>query len=548
MTLRVALCYPNRPAVGRTNLGFNIVRELLGTLGQPLDLEERFVGRQRRDQRPLAQFDLIACSIPFEGDYPRLVEWLVANDVEPRATRRPDGPLLLIGGMAPTLNPEPLGLIADLIAIGEAEPLLPELTATIGPLLRARARRDQVLAAAAEVDGIYVPEQLRFEFAADGRIVDIASAHPGVALPLVHRRWNADLDQRPGSAPVIADDEIFAGCAVVEATRGCLWGCRFCAAGFVQRPFRQRRLEALWPDVERGLALRRRVGLIGADLGDLDGLPMLVERIHAAGGTMTPSALRATAVDAALAQALAATGKKLATLAPEAGSDRLRRLINKPISDDQLLSAVDALASAGIENIRLYFLIGLPTEDNDDVAAIAALGLRVRAQLMQRGRVRGRVGGVTLSVTPFVPKPATPFQWEPFCDVAALRHKHAQLRQACAGVDNLELKVEPLPATVEQAVLARADRRVGDLLIAAAEQKRPLRQLFDDNPLISGPALAGFSEHALLPWQQVDHGVGRDFLWRERERALAGKITPPCDLQRCNACALECGRRHRTSG
>lgn len=547
MTLRVALCYPNRPAVGRSNLGFNIVRELLGTLGQPLVIEERFVGRQRRDQRPLSQFELIVCSIPFEGDYPRLVEWLVANDVEPRATRRPDGPLLLIGGMAPTLNPEPLALIADLIAIGDAEPLLPELTSTIGPLLRARARRDQVLAAASEVAGVYLPELLRFEFGANGRIDGIASAQPGTALPLVQRRWNPDLDLRPGTAPVIADDEIFAGCAVVEATRGCLWGCRFCAAGFVQRPFRQRRLQSLWPDVERGLALRRRVGLIGADLGDLSELHALVERIHAAGGTMAPSALRASAVDATLARALAASGKKLATLAPEAGSDRLRRLINKPVSDDQLLAAVDALASAGIESVRLYFLIGLPTETDDDVAAIAALGQRVRERLMQHGQLRGRVGGVTLSVTPFVPKPATPFQWEPFCDLATLRAKVQLLKHACSGLANFEIKVEPLAATVEQAVLARADRRVGELLIAAAEQQRPLRQLLDDNPAISGPALAGFAEGALLPWQQVDHGVGRDFLWRERQRALAGRITPPCDLERCNACALKCGLRFGTS-
>ncbi|MBN2358713.1 MAG: radical SAM protein [Deltaproteobacteria bacterium] len=546
MTLRVALCYPNRPAVGRANLGLAIVRDLLATLGQPLAIEERYAGGPRRAQRPLDHFDLIVCSVPFEGDYPRLIELLVAGGVEPLAARRPDGPSVLVGGMAPTLNPEPLALIADLIAIGEAEELLPELTATIGPLLRARARRDEMLSAAAEVSGVYVPDRLRFEYDAAGRIAGIGGAQPGRELPRVARRWIADLDRAGATAPVIADDEVFAGCAVIEATRGCLWGCRFCAAGFAQRPFRQRRQEALWPDVERALGLRRRVGLVGADLGDLNGLPELTRRIHAAGGTLTPSALRATAVDAALAQALAASGKKLATLAPETGSERLRRLINKPISDEKLLAAVDELAGAGIESIRLYFMIGLPTETDDDVAAMVALGQRARSQLLQHGRRRGRVGGVTLSVTPFVPKPATPFQWEPVCDAATLKRRMRLLRRAGAGVANLEIKVEPLAATREQAILSRADRRIGALLVEAVERRVPLRRLLDDHPEICGPPLAGFGEKDLLPWQQVDHGAGRDYLWRERQRAFAGQITPPCDLGRCNACALECGERARS--
>jgi radical SAM superfamily enzyme YgiQ (UPF0313 family) len=548
VTLRVALCYPNRRPVGRSNLGFALLRARLGAL-PGLELEERFADRPQRGgrapdrARPLYQHELLIFSVPFEGDYLGLVEMLRRGEVEPLAARRTRGPTILIGGLAPTLNPEPLAAIADLVAIGDAEPLLPEIIEHLFPLLEAGAPREALLRDAALIEGIYVPSRYRFDFDPDGRIAAISDAWGEQPPPRVKRRFADRLDAADGLAPVVADDEIFAGCAVVEATRGCLWGCRFCAAGFAQRPFRERGEEALWRDVEGALQRHRRVGLVGADLGDLSHLPALSRRIHEAGGTLTPSALRAAAIDDDLARALTASGKKTATLAPETGSARLRAVINKQLDDGTLLAAAARLAAAGIERLRLYFLIGLPGETDADVDAMVTLALRCRDRLMTQGRKKGRVGGVTLSVTPFVPKPTTPFQWEPFADQATLRARVRRLRRAVGPEDNLELKIEPVNPAREQAALARGDRRLGQLLIEAVDGDVPLRQLIDAHPEISGPALAGFERHALLPWAQVDHLLGDTYLWRERERAYRGKTSPPCDLERCRACDLACAER-----
>jgi len=541
VTLRVALCYPNRPAVGRSNLGFALVRELLTAARPDLELEQRFATRPRRGERPLRQHDLLIFSVPFEGDYPGLVEMLLRGGVEPLAARRGRGPTLLVGGMAPTLNPEPLAEIADLIAIGDAEALLPEIIEHLLPLLEAGAPRDVILRDAALIEGLYLPARYQFHFDADGRIADISDRWDPGAPATVRRRYASSLDAS-GAAPLVADEEIFAGCAVVEASRGCLWGCRFCAAGFAQRPYRERDPAALWQSVEAALRLKRRVGLVGADIGDLSFLDDLVARIHGAGGTLTPSALRASAIDTGLAQALAESGKKTATLAPEAGSERLRMAVGKQIDDATLLEAVDRLAEAGVERLRLYFMLGLPAETDADVDAIAALARSCRDRLLERARQHGRLGGITLSVTPFVPKPATPFQWEPFAAEATLRTRARRLKRLLAREDNLELKLESIAGAREQAILSRGDRRLGELLVAAARESTPVRQLLEARPEISTPALAGFDETARLPWDLVDHRLGRRYLLRERSRARAGKPSPPCDLESCRACELRCGR------
>ncbi|MFH1811535.1 MAG: radical SAM protein [Pseudomonadota bacterium] len=539
MSLRIALCYANRPAVGHTNLGFALVRSLLEAESDCL-VTEHFLTRERTPGRLLRQQDLVVASVPFEGDYQNLVKLLVDGEVEPLARRRTLGPLVLVGGMAPTLNPEPLAEIADLLAIGDAEGLLPELAQQLFPLLRSGADRTALLEAASEIAGVYLPARYGFEFGEDGSVESIQDLWGARVPALVPRRWIKTLESGPG--PLVSDEEIFAGCAVVEATRGCLWGCRFCAAGFVQRPYRERALEPLWEDVQQALALRPRVGLVGADLGDHSSLRELAARIHQAGATLTPSALRATAVDEELARALAWSGKKTATLAPEAGSERLRYSINKQIDDAALLLAVDRLAAAGIESIRLYFLLGLPGEQDSDVEAIADLALACRQHLLEGARQHGRVGRLTLSVTPFVPKPATPFQWEPFIDDRILRRRARLLRKRLDRVDNLELRIDSANQAREQAILSRGDRRLGPLLVQAVSSGRDLLEILLEHPEVTAQTLGGFAEDSILPWQQVDHGVGRAFLLRERRRALQGTITPPCDLATCSACELRCAR------
>lgn len=540
MTLRIGLCFANRPAVANANLGFAIVRQLVSTFGSDALVDLRYAQPPKKPHRPLTNYDLLLFSVPFEGDYARLVHMLDQGGVEPLWANRGSGPLIVVGGFAPTLNPEPLAQIADLICIGDAEDLLPDLAETIAPLVRAGARHAEILDAATEVEGVYVPRHYSFEFADDGHITAINNSISGEPAKTVQRRFASNLNL--SSAPVIADDEIFAGCAVVEASRGCLWGCRFCAAGYAQRPYREHSAETLWPRVKQALGQKPRIGLVGADIGDLSYLDQLAQQIHSAGGTLTPAALRADAIDAPLAKALVASGKKTATLAPETASQRLRTLINKHLDDNTLMQAVERLASAGIENLRLYFMMGLPTEEERDIDALVELALRCRDTLLQHGRTKGRVGKLFLSVTPFVPKPGTPFQWQPFADPIQLRRSSQQLRRALARQPNIQIKIEPIARAQEQAILSRADRRLGGLLLNASRSDLPLRQVLLEQSSITRGPLGGFAQNAILPWQLVNHGPGRDFLWREWQRALAGKTTPPCDLKKCVSCGIACGK------
>ena len=548
MALRVALCFANSPAVARSNLGFQRLIQLFAHIGQRenIETEQRFAFGEKKKQRPLYQYDALFFSVPFEGDDVNLVKMLFANDLEPLAARRAWGPLIIAGGMAVTLNPEPLAEIIDIAAIGDAEVLLPDIIDRLFPLLRSGANLPQLLEAAQEIDGLYLPARYRFHFDDDGGISGIEDLWTHEAPAPIKRQWVEQLQR--DAQPVISNEEIFGGAAVIEASRGCLWGCRFCAAGYVQRPYRERDLEQLWQASQAALALKPRVGLIGADIGDLGCLHPLVERIHQAGGNMTPSALRATAVDDKLARALAVSGKKTATIAAECGTDRLRDIINKQMHNDDILRAVDRLADAGIESLRMYFMIGFPMEQDADIDGIVELSLACRDRLIAGSRQHGRVGKVTLSVNPFIPKPGTPFQWEPFAALPELKRKVKRLRRAVQGQDNLEIKIESVQQAWEQSILARADRRLGPLMVETLRGKKGaaaalLRDALRRGPTLNTKPLQGFALDDILPWQLVEHGVGSAFLRRERQRALAHKTTPMCTLERCRACAIDCGGR-----
>lgn len=546
MALRVALCFANGPVVARSNLGFQGLVQLFSQI-ENIETEQRFAFGEKKKLRPMYQYDVLFFSVPFEGDDVNLVKMLFANDLEPLAAKRAWGPLIIAGGMAITLNPEPLAEIIDIAAIGDAEVLLPPIIETLFPLLRSGAGINPLLEAAREIPGLYLPARYRFHFAEDSGISgisgieDLWSSQDPVP---VRRQWAKQL--QGDAEAVISHEEIFSGAAVIEASRGCLWGCRFCAAGYVQRPYRERDLEQLWQASQAALRIRPRVGLIGADIGDLGCLHPLVERIHQAGGNMTPSALRATAVDDKLAQALAISGKKTATIAAECGTDRLREIINKQMLNDDILLAVDRLAEAGIESLRLYFMIGFPMEEDADLDGIVELSLACRDRLIAGARQHGRVGRVTLSVNPFIPKPGTPFQWEAFASTTSLKRKVKMLRKAVQREDNLEIKIESVQEAWEQSILARADRRLGLLMVERlrGQHGKPaslLREALREQPALIHKPLAGFGLDDILPWQLVDHGIGVDFLRRERQRAHAHKTTPMCTLDRCRACAIDCG-------
>jgi radical SAM superfamily enzyme YgiQ (UPF0313 family) len=366
----------------------------------------------------------------------------------------------------------------------------------------------------------------------------------------VRRRFVEDLRRVATSRVIDSPVAQFGDLFLTEVARGCLWGCRFCAAGFVQRPYREVDLDVLAEEARRGVERGLRVGLVGPDTSDHSALEPLTAAIADLGGTFSPSSLRVDAITPALSARMAAGGERTVTLAPEAGTERLRRVLNKDFPDQRVVQAARDAFEAGMQHVKLYAMVGLPTETDEDVDGLAALTLRIREEvLLPRARATGRMGRLTVSVNPFVPKAWTPFQWLGM----ATERRLAEVRR------RLERALRPKGVVVDalggreaamQALLSRGDRRVADLLELAHREtggdlRRALR-LWPHAPGFFVHREAGRDER--LPWDFLDHGLERGWLARELERGLAGAVTPRCAPTTCRACGLDCADREALAG
>jgi radical SAM superfamily enzyme YgiQ (UPF0313 family) len=316
-------------------------------------------------------------------------------------------------------------------------------------------------------------------------------------------------------------------------------------AGYIYLP--PRNLPLAEGQEQAGKADRRcgRIGLVGSALSDY---PQIDELCASIEGGLSVSSLRADSVSEALIRRLARSGQKTVSIAPEAGSERLRKVINKGISEADVLRAADLVFGAGIPNLRLYFIIGLPTEGPEDVDAIVALAGKVREVQLRHARPAGRIGRITLSVNSFVPKPFTPFQWEPMEDAGSLNRKLRRLEKAVKNTGNMNI-IHDLPKwEYFQALLSRGDRRVGRLLLAAQERdgdwKAAARETGMDMDFYV-TRRRSFDE--VLPWDFIDIGVRKDYLKNEQQRALEGRYTPPCSVGSCSTCGV-CGQRIKNHG
>jgi radical SAM superfamily enzyme YgiQ (UPF0313 family) len=290
------------------------------------------------------------------------------------------------------------------------------------------------------------------------------------------------------------------------------------------------------------VARGQRVGLVGPDTSDHSGLDPLTCFIGEAGGTFSPSSLRVDAITPALAGRLAAGGERSITLAPEAGTPRLRQVINKDFSDDRVVQAAADALGQGMQHVKLYFMCGLPTETEEDVLGMARLALRLRDEVMApRAKVTGRMGRITLSVNPFVPKPWTPFQWQPMEDEGCLKAKKRVLERALAP-RGVEVDFFSPREAALQTLLSRGDRRCADLLEAAALRHggdlRAALRGWPHDPAWFVRREAGVEE--VLPWDFLDHGLEKAFLAREQRRGLGARVTPKCAVESCRACGLAC--------
>jgi radical SAM superfamily enzyme YgiQ (UPF0313 family) len=557
--LGVALVYPNAWRLGMANLGVHAVYRLVND-DPGARCERAFLPEDGAEPRavesdaPLREFDVVAFSLSFEDDLPNILTILDRAGLPLRAAER-DGrhPLVVAGGIAVQINPEPVAPFMDALLVGEGEALLPPFLTLTREAREGGADRGAFLRALARSPGAYVPALYDVEYADTrapaGRWVTRCEPRDG-APARVRRAFAPDLRGVATSRVVDTPAAQFGDLYLTEVARGCLWGCRFCAAGFVQRPYREVDLDTLRAEAAKGVARGQRVGLVGPDTSDHSGLDALTAEIAGAGGTFSPSSLRVDAIGPTLAARLVAGGERTVTLAPEAGTERMRRVVNKDFGDDRIVEAAESAVAAGMQNVKMYFLCGLPGEEEEDVHGMARLALRIREEVMAPwARKRGTMGRISLSVNPFVPKPWTPFQWAPLEARTALEAKRKLLERTLRpkGVD-VEF-FSPREAEL-QALLSRGDRRCADLLELAHREtggdlRRALRR-WPHDPEFFVHRAAGLDE--ALPWDVLDHGLEKAYLAREYRRGLEAKITPKCAVSTCRACGLDCADHFESGG
>ena len=529
--IRVALVYPNEYHIGMSNLGFQTTYRLFNQIDDlaceraflPYDYKLKKGHLQTVESgKSLRDFDIIAFSISFENDYPNILTALQYSGIPLRSSdRNAPLPLIIAGGVTCFLNPEPLAPFIDCFFIGEAEIMLePFAECMLGCDTASVSGRRQCLKSIAQhVPGAYVPAFYRTTYNEDGTL---SSFEPRMDVsPKIKRTYVKDLSAIATHSSILTPNTTFNDTFLIEVGRGCPHGCRFCATGYVYRPARFRPLGLLQECIRQGTEITAKIGLVGAAVSDLPGIEQLCNRYLKQEVMLSFSSLRADALDPDLVSVLQKSKIKTATIAPDAGSERMRRVIKKGISEDNVLAAVETFVASGIPNLKLYFMIGLPTETWDDVEAIIDLCKKIKHRFLKSSQSMKRIGEITVSLNSFVPKPFTPFQWVAMADVPTLKKKIKRIKEGLKKVANVRIHADVPRWAYIQALLARGDRRVADILSLAHRNHDNWPQTLKITPL--NPDFYTLRERdpvELLPWDFIDHGIKKPLLAKEYKRAL----------------------------
>jgi radical SAM family uncharacterized protein len=555
--LTIALAFPNRYALGMSNLGFQYVYRAFNRFEtvvcervfypepEDIPLIRQAPGRllSVESQRPLQDFDLVAFSVPYENDYTNLFEMLRFAGIPPRSDQRSGRPLVAAGGVALFINPEPVADYLDFVFAGESEELLPEFVDFLRQRQGRSFERSEVLMDMAKsVKGIYVPSLYEPTYRKDGSLEGINPLSPALPERITVRRADL-LKAQPCATNIFTPNTEFSNVMLLEIARGCGRGCRFCAAGFLYRPVRYHASDKLLQAFDADCGTNR-IGLVSAAVSDHPEIADLCSSFLEQGNSLSFSSLRADTMDSQILSTLEASEHHAVAIAPEAGSERLRRVINKNLSEEQIYRAAEMLAQKGILNIKLYFMIGLPTETLQDLEAIVETAKGIRHHVLSASRGKTKLATLTLSINSFVPKPFTPFQWVPFAGVAELREKAKWIRKALARLSNVRVHFDLPRWAYVQALLSRGDRRVSSLIDKVCVENAAWSQAMRASPL--NPDFWVMRERERdekFPWEVLDPGIERSYLWEEYVRALEEKQTSRCrPAQNCTRCGA-CGPR-----
>lgn len=535
--LAVCLTYPNAYRAGMSNLGFQTLYTLLNR-DQNFLCERAFLPDPSEEsmfapgscplfslesQKPLTEFDIIAFSVSFENDYPNILKILTLAGIPlPAGERSQQQPLIIGGGISITLNPEPLCDFFDLFLLGEAEESLPEFMCRYETLTRSGLPRREILfAVQRDLEGAYVPDLYQVSYGEDQRITGRKAVD--TALPeRIKKRWVRDINAFLTEQCITAADTELGSMYLTEVSRGCGRGCRFCAAGFVYRPARFRSEQVLQASIRKGLAAQQKIGLVGTAVSDHPDLKRICRRILGQKGQVAIGSLRLDRLEGEMLSLLREGGIETVSLAPEAGSQRLRDVIGKGFGEQQIFDAVSLLADHDLLNLRLYFMVGLPTETDEDIDALIRLVGDIKKQALGRPAEKKPFRRITLSVNQFIPKAVTPFQWCPLASVQSVQKKVRQIEKAFRRDPGVNVIHDVPKWNYIQALLSLGDRRVGKILLAVhqAGGNWP-RALKAGAPPPDFYVYRQKEPTELLPWDFIDHGVSRDFLLKEYQKALS---------------------------
>jgi radical SAM superfamily enzyme YgiQ (UPF0313 family) len=551
--LRVALAFPNTYFVGMSNLGLQTVYRLFNAREDvvcervflPPKQELKAMGDRRlplvtlESQTPVNDFDVFAFSVSFEWDYTNVLTMLgLANIPVYAKDRTARHPLIVIGGAITFVNPEPLALFADVIAAGEGEVLVPALT---NALAAGSADRDSALRALTTQRGFYVPSFYDVKYASEGHIEAFEPKAGTGAPPIVRKaavRATEALD--PPATTIFTPDTEFGSRFLVEVVRGCANLCRFCWAGYNYLPVRA------FP-ADRILALARaakpysdKAGLVSIALCDHPKIDEILDGLAELGYSISPASLRLDDLTPGIVRRLKASGERSLTIAPETGSDRLRRVINKTMTNDEIIGAADMIFSEGIENLKLYFMIGLPTETDEDLEAIRDLTLQLHERMLTHARERGRIGRIIASVNPLVPKPGTAYQWLPMERPDVIDRKIRRMRELTAGVDNVYFNIKSERHSFYQALMSLGDRRVAPAIIEAERNGGNWRAAVADTG-VDAEFFVFRDRQAdpVLPWDIIDGGQRSTFFRNELDKSMRAEWTLPAKRARENQKLVE---------